>query len=732
MKRTTLVLNAAAVLGVFPAISLAGGAAPGSAGTELAPNATSLTDAPRAMRPAKTRGVQTAGGVLYDNGDTDGANGYSNATINAFGARRTLLDDFTVPDGQIWTINGLEHQHIWNTLPVGSGVGMEVALWSDASGQPDMLTQTLTVTGYNEVAGPGTFFDRPEAIGFTDFDAVELLPGTYWFEATVIGPENNFWLIHNPPLSGAECWVNYEDLGGLQPGSLAFGGATADLSYKLMGSSVSGGPSTAFGLLHQPNGQAELTAGPGTLTVSNIGSSGKDGVSIDLGETGQGWLGTGELQGDLPEGASMVLGNRGTRGGVADQLMGGTVITGLAGGDMQMNVDLSQLDATTYTLTLYLDGEVVFSQSDIPDTIDFITIPAGTNAASCFCKLLPSPVNILWYMATSAPIDVQLLAGTFSADRLEIIPDGEQADLESIQFIDLTMTDTADLVINDEALHKFDLDHRVLGTARFTAGSDGLVVSNIGSSGEDGVTVDLPPAGSYDATTLPFGTPVNGNLFSIEALGSTSGPASGGGDSLGIAGQRNLGGLVGVFADYGAIGSDNVRIEVYDDGALVDTATVAGNPLRIAIILPEVAGDPQPGITGAGKIAIDPGPPCYYIAYEANVEVRPNGGGSIVGDEIRMLADDADVTITSLGQVDLLGNGVGTMTITEEAFTGTDPPKEGCEGDANGDDVVDTADLVILLAEWGDCVGCDADFNGDDVVDTADLVILLAAWGPCP
>jgi hypothetical protein len=57
---------------------------------------------------------------------------------------------------------------------------------------------------------------------------------------------------------------------------------------------------------------------------------------------------------------------------------------------------------------------------------------------------------------------------------------------------------------------------------------------------------------------------------------------------------------------------------------------------------------------------------------------------------------------------------------------------EPCLGDTNGDDVVDTADLVTLLADWGDCEGdCPADFNDDGVVDTEDLVTLLANWGPC-
>jgi hypothetical protein len=54
-------------------------------------------------------------------------------------------------------------------------------------------------------------------------------------------------------------------------------------------------------------------------------------------------------------------------------------------------------------------------------------------------------------------------------------------------------------------------------------------------------------------------------------------------------------------------------------------------------------------------------------------------------------------------------------------------------GDVNGDGVVNTEDLLALLAAWGNCPDppedCPADFNGDGVVNTEDLLTLLANWG---
>ncbi len=50
----------------------------------------------------------------------------------------------------------------------------------------------------------------------------------------------------------------------------------------------------------------------------------------------------------------------------------------------------------------------------------------------------------------------------------------------------------------------------------------------------------------------------------------------------------------------------------------------------------------------------------------------------------------------------------------------------GSPADLNGDGVVDSADLAIMLAAWG---GPDADLDDDGSTGASDLAILLAAWG---
>ncbi|MFG0275591.1 MAG: endonuclease/exonuclease/phosphatase family protein [Phycisphaerales bacterium] len=52
-----------------------------------------------------------------------------------------------------------------------------------------------------------------------------------------------------------------------------------------------------------------------------------------------------------------------------------------------------------------------------------------------------------------------------------------------------------------------------------------------------------------------------------------------------------------------------------------------------------------------------------------------------------------------------------------------------CPADLNGDNVVDGADLGLLLGAWGG--SGPADLNGSGTIDGADLGLLLGAWGPC-
>jgi hypothetical protein len=228
-------------------------------------------------QPARVLAPAAGSTILWDNGDTDGSNGYSNATVDAFGSRRTLLDDFVVPAGDTWRVTDIHWLHLWNSLPPGSGTGVELNFWSDAGNTPGAPFATANVTSYSEEATGRVWFDRPEAESWADFDAITLGPGRYWIEATIVGPENNFWLIKEA-VREEECWTNYDDFPPLGPCSDQFGVRT-DMSWYLTSSGIPF--SWDMKLCSNPNAfNCGRTKGKVPLTI--FGSAALDVTQIDL------------------------------------------------------------------------------------------------------------------------------------------------------------------------------------------------------------------------------------------------------------------------------------------------------------------------------------------------------------------------------------------------------------------------------------------------------------------
>ena len=49
-------------------------------------------------------------------------------------------------------------------------------------------------------------------------------------------------------------------------------------------------------------------------------------------------------------------------------------------------------------------------------------------------------------------------------------------------------------------------------------------------------------------------------------------------------------------------------------------------------------------------------------------------------------------------------------------------------GDATGDGLVNTNDILAVLSEWGQCKACAADLNGDGLVGVDDILIIIEYW----
>jgi hypothetical protein len=175
--------------------------------------------------------------ILWDNGDTDGSNGYSHGTAAAIGFRRALLDDFVIPSGDVaWDVTNLTWLLLWNTLTTPSATGAEISFRNDAGGSPaGTYLATASVGAFTETPTGRTWFGRPEMQMSVDFTAVNLAAGTYWVDYLVVGPENAFAMIR-AAITGSECWLDWDDY-GLVSGTTVIG-VPADLSFVLSGEVV--------------------------------------------------------------------------------------------------------------------------------------------------------------------------------------------------------------------------------------------------------------------------------------------------------------------------------------------------------------------------------------------------------------------------------------------------------------------------------------------------------------
>ncbi len=101
-----------------------------------------------------------------------------------------------------------------------------------------------------------------------------------------------------------------------------------------------------------------------------------------------------------------------------------------------------------------------------------------------------------------------------------------------------------------------------------------------------------------------------------------------------------------------------------------------------------------------------------------------------------------DVGVPSAAHIYVGGHAFGDITWGE--LTGYDAAvaivleqvpvmlAAGRDGDINHDGVVDVADILMLIAAWGECpelpIDCPADIDGSGAVEVNDLLAVLASW----
>ena len=98
----------------------------------------------------------------------------------------------------------------------------------------------------------------------------------------------------------------------------------------------------------------------------------------------------------------------------------------------------------------------------------------------------------------------------------------------------------------------------------------------------------------------------------------------------------------------------------------------------------------------------------------------------------------ADNTVSLKFAIAGKNNGTATFTGATQAagrFDYTLTYAQGilpCPADLDNNRVVNTADIALVLLDYGSCSGCKSDQDGNGFVDTADLALVLLDFGSCP
>ena len=149
-------------------------------------------------------------------------------------------------------------------------------------------------------------------------------------------------------------------------------------------------------------------------------------------------------------------------------------------------------------------------------------------------------------------------------------------------------------------------------------------------------------------------------------------------------------------------GGDTTQIQLTDSGAAeVSYSCVEG------------------GFTGDFNIDVDP-----QFVSEATGDYRLSKGSGCIdaGDDLASTPGILDLD----GEARIVDDAIDLGCYEYQSAAGT------CEGDFNGDEVIDGSDFGSLLARWGVCEDCAEDLDGDGSVTGADIGALLGLWGPCP
>ena len=416
------------------------------------------------------------------------------------------------------------------------------------------------------------------------------------------------------------------------------------------------------GLSNSPLGGASLGLGAGgELIVSNIGSSGLDGVDVRLGAA-QG--GTVRPTVDLgPNEVCQVRGELSQQGTPGSAPVSLTMTVGASGNETFFEPDFSSLGQQTYRLRVYSAGVLLFDQDN----------QSGQTRMSNNPIVLPEKVYLWlpdWVGGPNVPAFCSFVGGTITppggtplpADLVEFI--GQPAPIDTVDSIEVLVAGPTHFSVEREELRVFNHFVQGLEGVHLDAQPGRLKVKNLGSSGQDGIMI-APPGGSNEVgielVSLAAAQNPNARLR-LEASDSAA-------ESDSVSASELAGEWL-FTPDFSQHGAGSYTLEIYSQGQLVHSQSATTGPaLSCASFLDFYK---KTKTYQDGSVSTE-----WCIGGPPSTDFHLPGGQAVQGDMFTMRSEGGNFSANDVRTMRLTGSDVSSdIDIESLASTGG----SGCVG----------------------------------------------------
>jgi hypothetical protein len=260
---------------------------------------------------------------------------------------------------------------------------------------------------------------------------------------------------------------------------------------------------TYGGLVNTAEGNATLAVTNNMLIVGNLGTNGQDGVQFAPGPEGFAfnWQDF-DPSNSLPAGASLTEELFGTGGTVTNGLLGTVQVIKENGTNYSYTADFSPMGSTNMDVQVLYEGTPELAAVEI-------------NGVVCRTTIWPSDFEYAMntgeiYGTYGHVFSAGLNPGVeyVTADEVGIVPlkwSGLPERME-VTSVELLASGIPQIIITNESLSLLyaGTTHASLGDATLTILSNQLTISNLGSSGQDGVEIWIPPVTNWGAQWEPL------------------------------------------------------------------------------------------------------------------------------------------------------------------------------------------------------------------------------------